>query len=85
MNKTNPRPTSERDSEQRLAHARQLISQVATRQDWINAWQALFQIIQDSPDWRARTMAMRLLCEYRFGKPYVVEDMLDDPLPAYDT
>lgn len=79
MNPTrHPRPRSNKNP---LARARALIDSVASKQDWLNAWSTLFQIIQESDDPRAKTMAMRLICEYRFGKPYRIEGDSEGDVP----
>ena len=73
---------SKRTTTNQLTRARRQIDTVTSEQDWRNAWRSLFQLIQNTDDPRAKVMAMRLICEYRFNKPYLNMGDTEGDVPA---
>jgi hypothetical protein len=71
-----------RKTNAQLKYARELIDQAVTKQDWLDAWAQMFNIIKTSTDPRAQVAALRLLCEYRFGKPVSTIEPVADETPA---
>lgn len=77
---------SKRTTAQQLARARRQIDSITSQQDWRNAWHKLFRLIQNTGDPRAKTMAIRLICEYQFNKPYLDLGDREGDVPAdFDT
>ena len=77
-----PRANSGRKSNAQLFHARELLSQAMTDQDWIDAFKSLAAIVKTSDDARAKISAFRILAEYRFGKPDADAFIESEPEPA---
>ena len=72
-----------------LRIAREIIALAITDEEWVDAFKEMHTIIKTSDDPMAKVSALRLLCDYAFGKPAALvpdddEQEWDDDEPLYE-